>query len=45
MQIENQSYYTSYINPKFNKKIDEALSLLLEAYQLCNEEYDGISNK
>ena len=44
MQIENQSYYTSHINKQFNKKIDEALSLLLEAYQLCNEDYDEVPN-
>lgn len=44
-QIENHWYHKSNINPKFNQLIDEALSKLAEAYQICNEEYAGISNK
>lgn len=44
-QIENHWYHKSNINPKFNQLIEEALSNLSKAYQCCDEEYDGISNK
>ena len=44
-QIENHWYHKSNINPKFNQYIELALSNLSKAYQYCDEEYDGISNK
>ena len=44
-QIENHWYHKSNINPKFNQLIELALSNLSKAYQYCDEEYDGISNK
>jgi hypothetical protein len=44
-QIENHWYHKSNINPKFNQLIEEALSKLSQAYQYCDEEYDGISKK
>ena len=36
--IAEHYYYNSNINPEFNKKIDEAINALCDAYQLCNKE-------
>lgn len=35
-------YYQSGINIEFNNKIDIALKMLLEAYQLCDEEKENL---
>ena len=35
-------YYISGKNPEFNKKIDEAMKALAEAYQLCDEENENV---
>ena len=36
--LTNHHYYHQKINPEFNKKVDEALEALMEAYQLCSQE-------
>jgi hypothetical protein len=37
-QLQEHWYYTSGINPEFNKKIDEAVDALMDAYQLVGQD-------
>ena len=37
-QLQEHWYYTSGINPEFNKKIDQAVDALMDAYQLVGQD-------
>ena len=37
-QLAEHWYYTSGINPQFNRKIDEAVDALMDAYQLAGQD-------
>ena len=38
--LQEHFYYTSNINPQYNKHIEEAFKALCNAYQVCNKNYE-----